>query len=55
MEVLFEKKARDKMFEGKTTNYITVHAPSDEDISGKFRQVELLESKNGIIIGKIID
>lgn len=55
MEVLFEKKARDKMFEGKTTNYITVHAPSDEDTSGKFRQVELLESKNGIIIGKIID
>lgn len=54
-EVLFEQRTKDGMFEGKTSNYMTVHAPSKENISGKFLNVELLEAKNGIIIGKIID
>lgn len=55
MEVLFEQRAKDRMFEGKTANYITVHAPSDEDLSGQFRMVRLCEVKNGRIIGKILD
>ena len=55
MEVLFEQRVRGGLFEGKTANYITVHAPSDENLSGKFRNVKLLEAKNGVIIGKIID
>ena len=54
MEVLFEQRAKDKMFEGKTANYITVHAPADEDLSGQFRNVRLIEVKDNIIIGEII-
>ena len=55
MPVLFEQRTKNNMFEGKTDNYITVHAPSDEDISGEIKNVCLLELKNGIITGKIID
>ncbi|MBQ3427792.1 MAG: tRNA (N(6)-L-threonylcarbamoyladenosine(37)-C(2))-methylthiotransferase MtaB [Clostridia bacterium] len=54
MEILFETRASDGMFEGKTTNYINVHAPSDTDISGKFLQARLLRHENGIMYGEII-
>lgn len=53
-EVLFEQKSKDKMFEGKTANYITVHAPTDEDLSGQFRNVKLIAVKDNIIIGEIV-
>ena len=55
MRVLFEQPASDGLFEGKTDNYITVHAPSSENLNDEFRNVELLENKNGIVIGKIVD
>ena len=32
MRVLFEQPAKDGLFEGKTDNYITVHASSDIDL-----------------------
>ena len=54
MEVLFEQRAHDGMFEGKTSNYITVHAPSDENLSGRFAQVRLCDVKNGVVTGEII-
>ena len=54
MRVLFEQRAADGMFEGKTDNYITVHASSDADLNDEFRDVLLLENKNGIVIGEII-
>lgn len=55
MRVLFEQPSKDGLFEGKTDNYITVHAPSDTDLNDEFRNVLLEENKNGIVIGKIID
>ena len=55
MEVLFEQPTKNKAFEGKTANYITVHVPFKEDLSGKFKNVLLEEVKNGIIMGKVID
>lgn len=55
MEVLFEQPTKNKTFEGKTANYITVHVPFEEDLSGKFKNVLLEEVKNGIIMGKVID
>lgn len=55
MEVLFETEVKDGVYEGKTANYMTVHAPSDTDISGKFCNVMLTDVKNGIIFGKIVD
>lgn len=55
MEILYETKVKDGTYEGKTANYINVHAPSDEDISGQFRQTLLERAENGIIYGKIVD
>lgn len=55
MRVLFEQRASDGMYEGKTDNYITVHVPSDEDLNDEFRNVLLETSKNGIVIGRIVD
>lgn len=54
MRVLFEQRAADGMFEGKTDNYITVHAPSEENLNDEFRNVLLERNENGIVIGKII-
>ena len=39
LEVQFEQRRSDGLFEGKTTNYITVAAPSDENIQGKYFNV----------------
>lgn len=55
MRVLFEQPARDGLFEGKTDNYITVHAPSNTDLNDQFRNVLLEKNDNGIVIGKIVD
>ena len=41
--------------EGKTDNYITVHAPSDIDLNDQFRNVLLERNENGIVIGKIVE
>lgn len=54
MEILFETRASDGFFEGKTANYINIHAPSDADISGQFLQVKLTRHENGIMYGEII-
>lgn len=55
MRVLFEQPARDGLFEGKTDNYITVHAPSDTDLNDQFRNVLLERNENGIVIGTIVE
>ena len=55
MRVLFEQPAKDGLFEGKTDNYITVHAPSDIDLNDQFRNVLLERNENGIVIGKIVE
>lgn len=55
MEVLFETKVSDGTFEGKTANYITVHAMTHNDISGEFKKVRLRKIKGSIIYGDIIE
>ncbi|MGN0182596.1 MAG: tRNA (N(6)-L-threonylcarbamoyladenosine(37)-C(2))-methylthiotransferase MtaB [Candidatus Ornithomonoglobus sp.] len=55
MDILFETKMKDGFYEGKTANYINVHAPSDTNISGEFRKVLLERLENGIVFGKIVD
>lgn len=55
MRVLFEQPASDGMFEGKTDNYITVHAKSTDNLNDQFRNVLLEENREGIVIGKIVD
>ncbi len=55
-EVLFEReyKGEKGVYEGKTANYITVVAESDEDLSGAIRQVKISHIKCGEAYGKII-
>ena len=55
MRVLFEQPAKDGLCEGKTDNYISVHAPSDIDLNDQFRNVLLERNENGIVIGKIVE
>ncbi len=54
MPVLFERRAKDNMYEGKTPNYITVRVPSDADLHDTTARVLLEENSDGIMIGKII-
>ncbi len=54
MEVLFETRSKDNYYEGKTTNYLTVHVPCDEEISGKFYMTHIESVKDGILYGRII-
>ena len=53
-EVLFETNDNG-VFEGKTDNYITVHAQYSSDICGEFKTVLLEKAENGIMFGKIVD
>lgn len=55
MEILYETTVKDGYWEGKTANYITVHAKSEENISGEFKKTRLEKAENGIIFGKIVD
>ncbi|MCH5210034.1 MAG: tRNA (N(6)-L-threonylcarbamoyladenosine(37)-C(2))-methylthiotransferase MtaB [Oscillospiraceae bacterium] len=55
MRVLFERRTKDGLFEGKTDNYITVHVPSDIDLNDQFKDVLLERNENGIMIGKITE
>ncbi len=55
MDILFETRADDGLYEGKTANYINVHVPTDEELSGEFRRVRLLCVKNNIIEGEIVE
>lgn len=55
MDILYETTANDGLWEGKTANYITVHADSQENIGGEFKKTLLEKAENGIIFGKIVD
>lgn len=55
--VLFERehKGEKNLYEGKTDNYITVVAKSENDISGKILNVKIESIKNGIAEGVILE
>lgn len=55
MDILYETTASDGLWEGKTANYITVHANFRENIGGEFKKTLLERVENGIIFGKIVD
>lgn len=53
VNVLFEQRNKNNMFEGKTSNYITIAASSDEDLSGCYKSVIIDGLENGIAMGHI--
>lgn len=54
LEVLFEQPDSNGFFEGKTSNYITVCVPFEENLSGTFHNVKIKQLKNGVLYGNII-
>lgn len=52
MDVLFEKNNKG-YYEGYTSNYIRVKAPSDKDITGCLAKVDIIASEGEFLIGKI--
>lgn len=54
MEVLFEQKAENGAYEGKTKNYIHIEAKSNTDISGRFLNVKIIGNNGEICFGEII-
>lgn len=55
VEVLFEREHKGiaGVYEGKTDNYITVIAKSNEDISGEFKTVKIDSVNKGIAVGVV--
>jgi len=54
-EVLFEQPVSGKngLFEGKTDNYITVHVPTQSDLAGQFRMVEIKRVDGMTLYGEL--
>ena len=55
VEVLFEQRDKNRLYEGKTSNYITVRVQCDEELSGCYRSVVIDSVKDGIAFGHIVD
>lgn len=51
-EVLFEQEVKAGVYEGHMTNYMKVHMKSDEDISGKFVNVNIVSVKGDCLIAE---
>ena len=51
VEVLFEEK-QGEYYKGHTKNYMMVNAKSEEDLTNKICEVELIEIRENELIGK---
>jgi len=49
-EVLFEQEVKPGMYEGHMTNYVKVHMKSQEDLSGKFKNVSISHIKGDCLM-----
>jgi threonylcarbamoyladenosine tRNA methylthiotransferase MtaB len=54
-EVLFERRNKEGLFEGYTSNFVRFTVDTDEDLSNQIRKVFIEEAANGILSGKIVD
>ncbi len=53
-KVLFERRNKDGLFEGYTTNFVRVQVETDLDLSNQIREVYLDEIKNGKLLAKLL-
>ena len=53
-DILFERKSKDNMLEGKTDNYITVKVPYQDGLVGEIKKVRLTKLCDTFISGEII-
>ena len=54
-KVLFERKTKDNMTEGKTDNYVTVKIPYQDGLIGNIKKVKLKSIYEDIIIGELTE
>ncbi len=52
--VLFEKRGKDGLYSGHTTNYVKVKVQTQEELNNQIRRVHLTEMKNGELLGKLV-
>jgi threonylcarbamoyladenosine tRNA methylthiotransferase MtaB len=52
--VLFEKRNKNGLFEGYTSNFVRIYVSTDEDLKNQIRTVEIIEEKNGELHGIIL-
>ena len=55
VEVLFERKKNGNIYEGKTSNYITVEVESEKPISGTYQNVIINKTENGTAFGTVAE
>lgn len=54
-EVLFERKNKNGLWEGYTTNFVRVFVNSDSDLKNQIRPVYIKEMRDGKLLGEIIN
>lgn len=54
MEVLYETKISEDLYEGLTDNYIKVVATSKEDVRNRLMDTQMIDLKDDYLIGKIL-
>ena len=55
VEVLFEQRNKNRLYEGKTSNYITVAVQCEEELSGCYKEVVIDSVTDGTALGHIKD
>lgn len=53
-KVLFERRNKDGLFEGYTTNFVRVMVDSHADLSNQIRDVHLISAENGKLHGELL-
>jgi len=53
-EVLFERRTKDGLYTGYTTNYIKVYVKSEADLKNQIRNVHLKEYKDGKVFADLV-
>ncbi|MBE7035083.1 MAG: tRNA (N(6)-L-threonylcarbamoyladenosine(37)-C(2))-methylthiotransferase MtaB [Ruminococcaceae bacterium] len=52
--VLFEQQVRPGVYEGKTTQYLTVHVASEQDLTGLIKPVCIRAYQDGVLTGTLL-
>lgn len=53
-EVLFERRGKDGLYSGYTTNYVSVRVETKQELKNQIRRVRLTELRDGQLIGELL-
>jgi len=54
-QVLFERRNKQGLFEGYSSNYVRVQVQSDIDLSNQIHEVYLSKMENGKLFGELLN